>query len=61
MNIGADGLKTGRLAKRGFGLVGSAVQNGHRLILVLNGLKTGGERASEAGARLEWGFCALGR
>ncbi len=61
MNIGADGLKTGHLAKSGFGLVGSAVQNGHRLILVLNGLKTEGERASEARALLEWGFQALGR
>src|SRR5271170_1151334 len=59
MNIGADGLKTGHLAKSGFGLVGSAVQNGHRLILVINGLKTARERASEASKLLEWGFRAL--
>ena len=39
MNIGADGMKTGHLAASGFGLVGSAVQNGHRLILVLNGAR----------------------
>ena len=28
MAIGADGVKTGHLAQSGFGLVGSAVQNG---------------------------------
>jgi len=60
MNIGADGLKTGHLAKSGFGLVGSAVQNGHRLILVINGLKSERERAAEAGKLLEWGFRAVG-
>jgi serine-type D-Ala-D-Ala carboxypeptidase (penicillin-binding protein 5/6) len=60
MNIGADGLKTGHLAKSGFGLVGSAVQNGHRLILVINGLKSERERASEGRKLLEWGFRALG-
>ena len=40
MAIGADGMKTGHLARSGFGLVGSAVQNGRRLILVLNGART---------------------
>ena len=40
MDIGADGLKTGDIAESGFGLVGSAVQNGQRLIVVVNGLKT---------------------
>jgi D-alanyl-D-alanine carboxypeptidase (penicillin-binding protein 5/6) len=59
LNIGADGLKTGHLAKSGFGLVGSAVQNGHRLILVINGLKSDRARADEAGRLLEWGFRAL--
>jgi serine-type D-Ala-D-Ala carboxypeptidase (penicillin-binding protein 5/6) len=60
MNLGADGLKTGHLAKSGFGLVGSAVQNGHRLILVINGLKSERQRASEAERLLEWGFHQLG-
>jgi D-alanyl-D-alanine carboxypeptidase (penicillin-binding protein 5/6) len=60
MNIGADGMKTGHLASSGFGLVGSAVQNGHRLILVLNGTRTERDRASEALKLLEWGFRALG-
>lgn len=60
MNIGADGLKTGHLAASGFGLVGSAVQNGRRLILVLYGMRTEAERASEAGKLIESGFRASG-
>jgi D-alanyl-D-alanine carboxypeptidase (penicillin-binding protein 5/6) len=56
MNIGADGLKTGFTKEAGYGLVGSAVQNGLRLIVVVNGLKTEKERADEAKRLLEWGF-----
>ncbi len=56
MNIGADGLKTGHIAESGFGLVGSAVQNGERLILVVNGLRTARDRANESLKLLSWGF-----
>jgi len=56
MNIGADGLKTGFTREAGYGLVGSAVQNGLRLIVVVNGLKSEKERADEAKKLLEWGF-----
>ena len=42
--IGADGLKTGFTKEAGYGLVGSAVQNGLRLIVVVTGLKTAKER-----------------
>jgi D-alanyl-D-alanine carboxypeptidase (penicillin-binding protein 5/6) len=56
MNIGADGLKTGYTKEAGYGLVGSAVQNGLRLIVVVNGLKSEKERADEARKLLEWGF-----
>ena len=59
MNIGADGLKTGDIAESGFGLVGSAVQNGERLIVVVNGLKTGRDRANETLKLLSWGFRAF--
>jgi D-alanyl-D-alanine carboxypeptidase (penicillin-binding protein 5/6) len=58
MNIGADGLKTGHLAASGFGLVGSAVQGGRRLILVLYGARTEAERANEARDLMEFGFHA---
>jgi D-alanyl-D-alanine carboxypeptidase (penicillin-binding protein 5/6) len=56
MVTGADGLKTGYTKEAGYGLVGSAVQNGLRLIVVVNGLKDAKERADEAKKLLEWGF-----
>lgn len=59
MNIGADGVKTGYLQESGYGLVGSAVQNGQRLVLVVNGLENARDRANEARKLLEWGFRAF--
>lgn len=59
MGIGADGLKTGFTEEGGYGLVGSAVQNGQRLIVVVNGLKSATERANEGRRLLEWGFRAF--
>jgi D-alanyl-D-alanine carboxypeptidase (penicillin-binding protein 5/6) len=56
MDLGADGLKTGELPESGYGLVGSAVQNGQRLIVVVNGLKTAADRAEESRKLLNWGF-----
>jgi serine-type D-Ala-D-Ala carboxypeptidase (penicillin-binding protein 5/6) len=53
---GADGLKTGYTKEGGYGMVGSAVQNGLRLIVVINGLEDPEDRASEAKKMLEWGF-----
>ena len=53
---GADGLKTGYTKEGGYGMVGSAVQNGIRLIVVVNGLEDSDDRASEAKKMLEWGF-----
>jgi D-alanyl-D-alanine carboxypeptidase (penicillin-binding protein 5/6) len=56
MNIGADGLKTGYIKESGYGLVGSAVQDGQRLIVVINGADTPKDRANEARRLLEWAF-----
>jgi D-alanyl-D-alanine carboxypeptidase (penicillin-binding protein 5/6) len=56
MDLGADGLKTGNIDASGYGLVGSAVQNGQRLILVIYGAATAKERAEEARRILQWGF-----
>ncbi|HLH94546.1 MAG TPA: D-alanyl-D-alanine carboxypeptidase family protein [Xanthobacteraceae bacterium] len=56
MNIGADGLKTGFIKDSGYNLVGSAVQNGMRLIVVVMGARTEKERADEGKRLLEWGF-----
>src|SRR5438477_5545847 len=53
---GADGLKTGYTKEGGYGMVGSAVQNDTRLIVVINGLEDPDDRASEAKKMLEWGF-----
>jgi D-alanyl-D-alanine carboxypeptidase (penicillin-binding protein 5/6) len=53
---GADGLKTGFTKEGGYGMVGSAVQNGLRLIVVINGLDDPDDRASEAKKILEWGY-----
>ncbi|WP_374306440.1 D-alanyl-D-alanine carboxypeptidase family protein [Methylocella sp.] len=56
MEIGADGLKTGNIDASGFGLVGSAVQNGQRLVVAIYGAPNAKERAEEARKLLLWGF-----
>jgi len=56
MEIGADGMKTGFTKEAGYGLVGSAVQNGTRLIAVVNGLGSPKERAEDGRKLIEWGF-----
>ena len=55
-DIGADGLKTGYTKASGHGVVASAIQNGRRLILVLNGIKGSKLRGIEAERVLSWGF-----
>jgi D-alanyl-D-alanine carboxypeptidase (penicillin-binding protein 5/6) len=59
MDIGADGLKTGNIDEAGYGLIGSAVQNDQRLIVVVNGLKSAKDRAAESRKLLDWGFRAF--
>lgn len=61
LDIGADGLKTGYLEESGYGLTGSAVQNGQRLIMVVSGLKTARDRAGESRKLVEWGFAPSSR
>ena len=53
---GADGLKTGYVKEGGYGLVGSALRNDRRLIMVIAGLTSIGERREEAQKLLDWGF-----
>lgn len=48
---GADGIKTGHLSVSGFGLAGSAVRDGERRIIVLQGLESEEKRRQE-GARV---------
>ncbi len=53
---GADGLKTGYTKEGGYGMVGSVVRDGTRLIVVVNGLEDPEDRANEAKKMLEWGY-----
>jgi len=53
---GADGLKTGHIDASGYGLVGSAVRGGRRIIVVVNGLASEKDRADEGSRLLEIGF-----
>jgi D-alanyl-D-alanine carboxypeptidase (penicillin-binding protein 5/6) len=53
---GADGMKTGSTGEAGYNLVGSAVQNGLRLIVVVTGEKNPKDRADDAKKLLDWGF-----
>ena len=61
MGMGADGLKAADAGDGGFGLVGSAVQDGQRLILVMYGLKSAAERVEEARKLLDYGFHSFDR
>jgi D-alanyl-D-alanine carboxypeptidase (penicillin-binding protein 5/6) len=56
MGIGADGMKTGETAEAGFNLVGTAMQDNFRLIVVITGAKSDKERADEAKKMLDFGF-----
>jgi serine-type D-Ala-D-Ala carboxypeptidase (penicillin-binding protein 5/6) len=56
LEIGADGLKTGFVKESGYNLVGSTVQGGKRLIVVVLGLATENERTAEAKKLLDWGY-----
>jgi len=53
---GTDGLKTGHTEEGGYGQATSAVRDGRRLILVVNGLASMAERAQETSRVMEWGF-----
>lgn len=55
-NVGADGLKTGFTSESGYGIVGSAILDGRRLIIVQNGVKTQKARKEDAARMLNWGF-----
>ncbi len=56
LGIGADGLKTGHTQSAGYGLVGSAVQDGQRIIFAISGLDTAAQRARESEAIVNWAF-----
>ena len=53
----ADGLKTGHTEEAGYGLVGSAVQDGgRRIVFVITGLSSDKARAEESERIANWAF-----
>jgi len=55
---GADGVKTGFTNEAGYGLVGTAIRNGRRLMMVVGGYDRPNDRARQSRAFIEWGFAA---
>tara|TARA_R110000751_G_scaffold24143_7_gene66326 strand:- start:51937 stop:53088 length:1152 start_codon:yes stop_codon:yes gene_type:complete len=53
---GADGLKTGHLEASGYGLTGSAVRDGVRRTIVINGMESMAARAAEGERMLRLAF-----
>ena len=56
LGIGADGLKTGHTTEAGYGLVGSAKQDGRRIIFVLSGMDSVAQRREESEKIVNWAF-----
>lgn len=56
LGIGADGLKTGHTEEAGYGLVGSAEQDGRRVIFVVTGLPSTQARRTESERIINWAF-----
>ena len=52
----ADGMSAGSTKEGGYGMAGTAVQDGLRLIAVVNGLDDPDDRVTETKKLLEWGF-----
>ncbi len=55
-NMGADGVKTGHTEEGGYGMIGSGVRDGRRVIIVINGVKNMQARADEGAKLLDWGL-----
>lgn len=58
--VGADGLKTGHTEASGYGLTASAVRNGRRIVMVVNGLNSVRERSRESERIIDWAFRTWG-
>jgi len=56
LDIGADGMKTGHTQEAGYGLVGSAKQGDRRVMLMLSGMQSKAQRASEGERVMSWAF-----
>lgn len=54
--LNVDGVKTGHTESGGYGLTVSALRDGRRLVLVLNGMSSVNERSRESEKLLDWGY-----
>jgi D-alanyl-D-alanine carboxypeptidase (penicillin-binding protein 5/6) len=59
-NTGADGIKTGHTEVGGYGLTASAVRDGRRIVMVLNGMPSMKNRAEESERLLDWAYREFG-
>jgi D-alanyl-D-alanine carboxypeptidase (penicillin-binding protein 5/6) len=59
-NTGADGIKTGHTEAAGYGLTASAVRDGRRVVMVLNGMPSMKNRAEESERLLDWAYREFG-
>ncbi len=53
---GADGMKTGYTNEAGYGYLGTAMRDGHRLVMVVAASNNGRDRKIAARELIEWGF-----
>jgi D-alanyl-D-alanine carboxypeptidase (penicillin-binding protein 5/6) len=59
LGVGADGLTTGFIKGNGYDIVGSAQQNGRRLVLAIYGASSAKTREEDAEKLIAWGFGAF--
>jgi serine-type D-Ala-D-Ala carboxypeptidase (penicillin-binding protein 5/6) len=59
-NTGADGIKTGHTDAAGYGLTASAVRDGRRVVMVLNGMPSMKNRAEESERLIDWAYREFG-
>jgi D-alanyl-D-alanine carboxypeptidase (penicillin-binding protein 5/6) len=55
-NIGVDGLKTGHTDAGGYGIIASALRDGRRLLVIINGMPSERTRIAEARRLLDIGY-----
>lgn len=58
-NVGADGIKTGHTEEGGYGMIGSAVAGGRRVIVVINGTSSMQARSDEVTKLTEWALTSF--
>ncbi|MDB1135318.1 D-alanyl-D-alanine carboxypeptidase [Candidatus Anaplasma sp. TIGMIC] len=59
-NVEVDGIKTGHTKDWGYGIIASAVKDGRRVVVVVNGLQTETERAYEVKKLISYAFNRFG-